>query len=341
MVERNLFNGFTEFFTQRRTASLLVASALLTAPVCFAAGDEAASADETRGPRIWERVSERFDADKNGEVSAEEIGDATRFAHMDRNGDQVITSADFEGLPERGMRGRRGPRGGGLQLAMQAADTDQDGKIAVAEWSAFVAQIDADGDGILSEEERSAFRQEQQKAAGVEGAEGHGRGGHMSKMMDTDGDGEVQVQEVAGVFTKLDRNGDGFLSSEDRPERRGFRGRGHGARRIGGHLMKLADINQDQQLTREEWDGYLATLDSNTDGLLSRDELSATRPADAPEPREIEGQERPALEVSRLSEAFSRRDQNGDGVIAEDEWARRGHGKRGGFGPASGAASGS
>ena len=68
---------------------------------------------------------------------------------------------------------------------------------------------------------------------------------------------------------------------------------------IAGHLMRQADINQDEQLTRDEWTGFLATVDSDTDGQLSFSELQAVRPEDAPErPERFEGQEPPAIDVS-------------------------------------------
>jgi len=337
-------NNHRDFLRGHRTSLLVLASTLLMTPAFAQTGDGSVETETSHSQRVWERLSQKFDQNQDGQITADEVPEAERFARMDRNGDQVVTEADFEGIEHgpRGRRGHRGQRGPGLHMMIGAADANQDGQVAADEWNVFVGSIDADGDGLLTETELTAHREAHHKALGLEKTEGvghrEGRRHHpkAKAFMDSDGDGQLETEDLTAAFSKMDRNGDGFLSEADRPSRgqgkaRGERKRGRRGPRIAGHLMHQADINQDQQLTQAEWTGYLATLDSNTDGLLSRDELAATRPADAPEPpRHAEGFEPPALEVSRLTEGFARRDADSNGIIEGDEWQRRGHrGERG------------
>ena len=331
----------------RGLATLMLTGALLAGPTVLLADDAGEPAGErqvseeqvNRGQRIWERISQRYDQNQDGQVTADEVA-ADRFSRMDRNGDGVVTEADFEDFEGRfGRKGRRGPGHRGMAKIAVAADADRDGKVTQAEWSTFVGGIDADGDGLLTEEELTAHREAHRKAKGIESSEGLGKEQrrHKRVFMDTDEDGQLETEDLIAVFSKLDRNGDGELSEADRPVRDGKRARhrfrGH---RIAGHLMRQADINADEQLSQAEWTGYLATLDSNTDGLLSREELDAARPEDAPErPNHADRGEPKPLEVARLTEMFTRRDADGNGVIEGDEWNRRGpRGHRGSRGRA-------
>ncbi|MCI0488435.1 MAG: EF-hand domain-containing protein [Blastocatellia bacterium] len=61
-----------------------------------------------RGPS-FERVAERFDANRDGKITREEFGGQEQmFDRLDRNGDGVITKEDFEGRMGRGGRPSRG-----------------------------------------------------------------------------------------------------------------------------------------------------------------------------------------------------------------------------------------
>jgi len=69
-----------------------------------------------------------------------------------------------------------------------------------------------------------------------EGAtKGERRGGHdMMKAADTDGDGNISKAEFAAIgekhFARMDKNGDGVLSPDERPDPSKFKGRRGGGR---------------------------------------------------------------------------------------------------------------
>lgn len=99
----------------------------------------------------WTLLAERHDANKDGKISPDEYDRGTaKFAALDRNGDGVLTAADFGGAAGRGA-GRAG-RGARLQPtpAQRAltrfgadADTDRDGILSRGEWK---ARADSDRD---------------------------------------------------------------------------------------------------------------------------------------------------------------------------------------------------
>jgi len=110
-------------------------------------------------------------------------------------------------------------------------DTDGDGVVSLAEFQARGAEVteerftrlDSDGDGLLTSQELAARR---------------GRGEHRGfepGEIDTDGDGAVSLSELQSVrpgvteerFARMDSNGDGVITGDERSERRGhgFRGR--------------------------------------------------------------------------------------------------------------------
>jgi Ca2+-binding EF-hand superfamily protein len=118
-----------------------------------------------------------------------------------------------------GGGGMGGGRGGGM---FQRYDTDNDGKISLAEYEAGrmmqFKRIDTDGNGSLSFAEIDAA-----SAAAAQ------RGGPMADMMrarndalkaaDTNGDQSISADEfkayVDAEFKKLDTNNDGFVTEDE------------------------------------------------------------------------------------------------------------------------------
>ncbi len=146
-----------------------------------------------------------------------------------------VVQADFE--DERGPRhgpGGRGERGGMM-------------------FGAAISDIDADGDGAITQDEIDLFR-----AALVGGADASGDGAidlaefeaifvdlardrmvDQFQDLDADGSGSVTQAEMdtrfGGIVARMDRNGDGLLNADDRGGRDGDGRRGdHGPRDSGG-----------------------------------------------------------------------------------------------------------
>ena len=169
---------------------------------------------------------------------------------------------------------------------------------------------------------------------------------------DTDGDGAVTLAELQEArrqvterqFAELDSNGDGVLTQDEMRVRRAGGGRSSGmhARALdrldtdGDDAISLAEL---QAMRPEATGERFAALDGNGDGLLTRDELQRL-------PRQMRGMRqdmaaridtdgdgawslaelqavRPELDVER----FNSLDDNGDGLIGEDEQPMR---RRGG-----------
>lgn len=98
---------------------------------------------------------------------------------------------------------------------------------------------------------------------------------------DADGDGNISWQEMldmrAATFERLDRNGDGFIDSADRPRMKA------GQDRFDEAVANLqnADANNDGRISRSEMLDAPAPLfengDADGDMVLSAEELSALR----------------------------------------------------------------
>lgn len=134
------------------------------------------------GPRgqMGQRLMERFDANKDGKVTQEEIDkvQADRFAAANTDGQPGVTLQEFEPAfwaERREMMVR----------AFQRLDADGDGTVTPEEFSGrtggMVARMDRNGDGALSPEDRGQGR-----------GWGWGRGGDddRGRMMGRDNDAE-------------------------------------------------------------------------------------------------------------------------------------------------------
>ena len=111
---------------------------------------------------------------------------------------------------------------------LQSVDTNGDGALSQDEIDAAIdarfAKFDADKNGSLSLQEFEALWAEITQPAAV----------RAFQFLDPDGDAAVARTELDDRFGKLvsrfDRNDDGMLSPDDRPEHRGWRARWHHGR---------------------------------------------------------------------------------------------------------------
>ncbi len=172
----------------------------------------------------------------------------------------------------------------------------------------FREKFDADGDGIISEEEREAARAHMQERFGDGGLGRKGPGmGHnrMLEKFDADGDGtlsEVEKEEAHAFFqkrreqfmaerlAKFDTDGDGELSEEERAA----------ARERGRELRKPGDKGPRPARRHHE---RVKRFDTDGDGVLSEEEKSAAK----------------AFRETRHAEMVTRFDTDGDGVLSPEE----------------------
>jgi Ca2+-binding EF-hand superfamily protein len=123
--------------------------------------------------------------------------------------------------------------GGGMDGRMPgflAADTDKDGAISRAEADALHAErfstADADGDGTITRDEMRAMRAAMHgdRMGGrhgmmMDGKHHRAQGGMMLQrvleVMDTDGSGAVNQEELLAHFKTLDSNGDGAVTVQE------------------------------------------------------------------------------------------------------------------------------
>ncbi len=174
------------------------------------------------------------DTDGDGKVSLEEATakmpgmNAERFSHMDSDKDGFLTREDRRpGGP--GGEGGPGGRGDRVMRFMQA-DKDGDGKVtfeeATAERPGFPREnfdrMDSNHDGVVTKEDAPP--------PPPGGPGGERRGEMMRRIMaaDADKDGKVSREEAKTgmpnlddqAFSRLDRDGDGFIAPNDRPPNR-------------------------------------------------------------------------------------------------------------------------
>lgn len=137
------------------------------------------------------------DANGDGRVSQAEFlaASAERFARGDANGDGTVT-------PEE------------MRTAMAARGAEFRGEI--------FTRLDANGDGSISRAEfdqGAAMRPEGRGGPGHRGGHGrgHGRPGGEDFAMGGDGVTAAEAQARAtAMFSRMDTNGDGYLSADDR-----------------------------------------------------------------------------------------------------------------------------
>jgi ABC-type glycerol-3-phosphate transport system substrate-binding protein len=96
-----------------------------------------------------------------------------------------------------------------INLFIQFADTDGDGRVTPEERDALFTLLDHDGDGLVTIEESEAAFPDQRDAMPA----------FHRNHLDEDGDGRVLGREFLGVFEGADRNRDGVVDDTDLPDK--------------------------------------------------------------------------------------------------------------------------
>ena len=256
-----------------------------------------------------------FDVDRDGSVTLGDLG--AIFSHLDSDGDGALSSAELAppAPPEGGGHDGPPPQGGpgghdhappcdakkGAMLLARAADADQSHDVSSDEWTAFIAQLDPDGDGVV---DLSAL-------AALLPAPPHGAHGDpaamLTRALDQDQDGTVTVTDLAAVFALLDPNGDGAASMGEvkSQARKVMKG---GAKKGAMGLLRAADADADKSVSGEEWAAFLDGIATDESGAVSLDALAEA--IHAPAPKDGDTTKRDAM----LTKVF---DQDADGVVTK------------------------
>jgi len=161
----------------------------------------------------WKHLQAEYDKNGDQKISAEEHGRGERqFSNLDRNGDGVITEADFT-MRRRRPGGNRDATDRDAQVARTLGDMfgtflNRDGKpgLANAEWKKMITSLQPDGKGVIA---KASLRL-------LMGEEGEGRmagfvGDGLARSFDRNEDGDITVDDLTAVFAALDKNGDGLI----------------------------------------------------------------------------------------------------------------------------------
>ncbi len=250
------------------------------------------------------------------------------FNRLDRNGDGYISLQDLPNNRPDGPRER-------LLRILRQADADNDGQITFEELLVVVPELteeqfnrlDRNDDGVISRDDLHHFNSDH-----IEGLY------NILREADADEDGEVTFEELQALipeltqeqFDRLDRNGDGVISADDKPDEPV-----DPIRRL-IHLLHEADADENGEVTFEELQAVAPDLteerfnklDRNGDGVISRADLPEPpedprhrllrllREADADQNGEVTFEELQAVLPDLSQERFDRLDRNGDGVIS-------------------------
>ena len=221
--------------------------------------------------------------------------------------------------------------------AIHQADVNHDGKVTFEEWKAIRPNctqgrfnaLDANHDGILGKEDVSTAATPKAPAATAPAApaakqikaKGNAAEEQLQarrqemlaklKAADTNSDGKVTFEEAKTVFpkmtqerfTKLDKNGDGAISQEDRPEKGAAQGQ-HQAKALKNGAAASATPEQ-LQARRQEMLAKLKAADTNGDGKVTFEEAKTVFP-------------------KMTQEHFNKFDKNGDGVISQEDRPEKG-----------------
>ncbi len=284
----------------------------------------------TAGGTIEEKIR-NLDANRDGKLTPQELGDPGLFNRLDANHDGFVTYDEARAYANPGSVTRPNAEVP-MEQKFRMADKNGDGKLSPDEFNNPTAfrQADKNGDGFVTLAELQGV---------VTPNTGTANGGKEAPVeerftrADADADGKLNKTEVNNdeFFTRADTNKDGFLSLDE--VRAGFGANKGDGEKPNGEMtveqkLKLADKDGDGKLSQAEYPNaeQFIKLDANGDGFLTLDELrAAAKPNTEPNAEQrfkgldknTDGKITP--EELPYPEHFKKVDTNNDGVITLEE----------------------
>lgn len=262
---------------------------------------------------IGPMMAQLADSNRSGDVTAEEW-------------DQFMVS-----LPQK--EGKLDRDALKVQMVTQALDTNKDGLFDGKDVQPLFAEMDRDGDKVLTAEELRGRGQQGRRGRGAEGGRGEGgrgagRGGSDEKPGDAKkedgkkGDTKKKATPRKEDLFRQDAGQDPAPGQDAEPRRRGRgqdgqagnrrRGRGNMAdviaRSARGAIVRQADADSDRQITEAEWTAFVKGFDGKAQVAKLLAPVAETPPA--------EGEQRQRRRRSRsIGQTLDRFFGQGEGAI--------------------------
>jgi Ca2+-binding EF-hand superfamily protein len=235
-------------------------------------------------------------------------------------------------------------------LLARAADKDKNGDVTKEEWTALLASLKADENGVIDPKALGeALKQGMPADAPGRGAN---READPAGLFDKDKSGKIELKDLNAFFAEMDKNKDGTLAKDEMPQPRRMGGGGFG----GMMLVRVADADRSGDVTADEWKTLVAGI-TGEDGTVSTEKLAAMMPQrrgrgggfgrggqgggqganrEAMLARALDHDQDGKATTKDLAAIFAELDKNKDGALSADEMPRRRGGRGFGRGPGRG-----
>ena len=170
----------------KRTSLITAAALIAVASTSVLATASGRDADNRRGPERGAMMFERFDLNKDGQVTREEVttAAAAHFAEADANNDGQLSAEEMTAAAEAKANEQRAARMANRTADMiKRQDTNGDGQLSLEELTAIGGEdrmermfdrLDADDDGTITKAELEDM--DGKRGGHGRGGERHGRG---------------------------------------------------------------------------------------------------------------------------------------------------------------------
>jgi Ca2+-binding EF-hand superfamily protein len=246
-------------------------------------------------------------------------------------------NGDFEHAGQGGGTSSAGADTRTALFLAHAADADGSGDVTAAEWDAFKASLDPDGNGVIDlraliaalplpvvekhghddDGNDQGDDEDENDDDNANAGDSGGLAGLFTRVFDHDGDGTIETSDLDAFFALIDTNGDGSLSAAEidaaaqslapppvlEPDP-------HKAALL---LARAADADKSGDVTATEWADFKASLHPDANGVIDIDALIAALPRPVPQKHGSIGDDGNS---GGLAEFFIRvYDHDGDGNV--------------------------